>query len=414
MTYGPTPQGFVIKPLTAIVSDFETQELSTIDPAMQTGAATPLGQMNYIYGGGLAECWEVLQTVYGMLGRAGAEGPALDNIGDITGDERQGPKPSTVSCNCTLTAANSPYAAGSLVANVNGDSTRQFSNLDDVIVSADGTVPVLFVSSVDGPVEATSGTLTVITAPVSGWSAVTNPLDATPGTLLETDADYIERQQEELAAGGGCTVDAVRANLLQVPGIVSVTVQENITDVVDVTRNFLPPHSLRCIVWDGTSGGTAVTNDTIAQAIWGQKPTGTTTYGGQFGTATDAAGNPQVVYFDRSTEEPVYMAFTVTLAPTALIATVAPLVKAAVVFLSLGFKPDGVTPLDPGVPGKLTPGETVYALVYRSVALSVAGVLDVPSLALDFTSSPVATANLPIGAASIAVLDTSRITVNGI
>jgi hypothetical protein len=412
-TFGVTGSGFVPKQLSDIISDFEAAEVTLLDPAINAGAATPLGQLNGIYAAALAELWEVAQVAYNGLNRDDAEGPALDNIGDIDGDTRLAPTPSSVTCECTLTAANSPYAAGTLVCNVNGNSSIQFSNVLTVTVATDGTYPVLMASLLDGPQEATANTLTVITSPVTGWTAVYNPSDATPGAYLETDPDYRERQREELAATGACTVDAITANLLQVPGLVAVFCRENTADFTDPVT-LLPGHSFEAIVWDGTLTGTIVAANTIAQAIWEEKPTGVQTYGQTFGTAIDAAGNAQTVRYTYATELPVYLAYTVTLGPGVVLSTIAPIIKQTVVYLSNGLQADGVTPLDPGVPGQLLPGVGVTALVYRAAALNVSGVVDVPALALAFTPAPTATSNLPVPAEEIANLQTANITVNGI
>lgn len=411
MPYGPTAQGFILKPYSQIVQDFEDGEAQNIDPGIEAGAATPLGQLNAIIASAVAEVWEGLQVCYNGLNRDDAEGPALDNIGDLTGDLRLGPKPSSVTCNCTLLAANSPYAPGVLLCQVVGDSTRQFSNIYQVTVAADGVIPVLMACLVDGPTEATAGTITQIPTPVTGWSAVTNPDDATPGALLETDQDYQQRQLQELAGTGACTPDSTQAALLQVSGIVSATVNYNDTDS---TVGALTPHSMQCIVYDGSPGGTLVAANVIAQAIWDNKPSGIQTIGTSTGTATDINGNPQTVNFVRPTQVPIYMAYTVTLAPSANIATVAPLVKTLVLYLATGYAADGTTPLPPGTAGVLEPGSEVYALVYRSAALQIPGVVDVPNLALDITPSPSSTANIVISNTGIASISTTNILVNGI
>ena len=68
------------------------------------GRGDPLGQLNGIVGAEIAAVWEALQVCYNGLNRDDAEGPALDNIGDLEGDERLNPTQSQVFCNCTLTA----------------------------------------------------------------------------------------------------------------------------------------------------------------------------------------------------------------------------------------------------------------------------------------------------------------------
>jgi uncharacterized phage protein gp47/JayE len=410
-TYGLTSTGFVIKPLSQILSDFQTAEQSTIDPQINTDITGPLGQLNGIVAAAASENWQVLQAVNDQLKRANAEGAQLDGIGDLEGDLRLAPKPSSVLCNCGLLAANSPYVAGSLVASVVSYPGIQFSNTDDVIVTADGVqTGILFACLADGPTEVTAGTLTVISAPVTGWSSVTNPLDATPGNLLETDADYRERQYEELAGSGGSTVDSMQAAILQVPGVISCTVLENVNDTTDPVTG-LPPHSVSVVIWDGATE--LANNQQVADTVWANKSQGAQTYGNVTNQVADSLGNLHTIYFSRATQEPVYLSFTVTLAPGVVLATIAPIIKSTVQYLSNGFQADGATPLAQGVPGLLTPGETVIALVYRAAALAVPGVVDVPVMYLDLHSAPTDLGNIAIGQTQIATISTTNILVNG-
>ena len=411
-SYGLTSQGFVIKPLPQIISDFQTSQQSTIDPQLNLDPTGPIGQLNGIVGAAASECWQVLQAVNDQLKRANAEGAQLDGIGDLEGDLRLAPKPSSVYCNCGLLAANSPYPAGTLVANVSGYPSIQFSNTNDVIVVTDGVQDgILFASLTDGPIEAVAGTLTVISAPVTGWTSVTNPLDATPGNLLEDDADYRERQYEELAGAGGSTVDSMQAAILQVPGVISCTVLENVNDITDPVTG-LPPHSVSVIIWDGATE--LANNQQVANVVWANKSQGAATYGNVTNTVADSAGNLHTIYFSRATQELVYLSFTVTLAPNAVLATVAPIVKSTVAYLSNGFQADGATPLAQGTPGLLTPGENVIALVYRAAALAVPGVVDVPVMYLDLHSAPTDLGNITISQNQIGVIDTANVLVNGI
>ena len=65
-TYGLTPAGFVIKPLSQIVSDFNTAEQTTIDPQLNVDPTGPMGQLNGIVGAAASECWQVIQAVNGI------------------------------------------------------------------------------------------------------------------------------------------------------------------------------------------------------------------------------------------------------------------------------------------------------------------------------------------------------------
>lgn len=398
--YGVTATGFVTKPVTQIQTEIEQDQLDTIDPQLDTSPDQALGQMNGILAEKLGELWELAQVAYASISRDDAEGAQLDNVGALTGSTRLAPKQSFVFCNCTLLAANSPYAEGSLVANVSGQPTIQFANSAIVTVAADGVVSVLFNATVNGPTIAAAGTLTQITAPVTGWSAVTNPHDATLGNFEEDDQDFRARQELEIAAAGSGTVDAIRADLLEsVPGIISANVVENTTFLTDAATG-TPPRSLQAIVWDGP--GLAASNDGIAQSLWDHKPAGTPYVGNSLGNATDAEGILRSVPFTRPTQRSVWLAFTVAFTPglsPALQTTAIAGVKAAAVAYGAA---------------NLSPGVAVLSLALRAAALQTPGIYNVPALALDFAASPTATADLTIGATQVAVLDTSRITVNGL
>ncbi len=389
------------------MTDIEIAEEANIDPAIDTSSGEPLGQLNGIMTEKVAELWQVLSTLAGsVINRDGAGGALLDNIGSVTGSLREPPKPSFVYCNCALTAASSPYLAGTLMANVNGQASNQWQNAQDVEVTEDGTYPVLFVSVQDGPIAAASGTLNQITVSVSGWSAVTNPLDATPGTLLEGDPSYRTRQVQELAAAGSCTVQSIKADLLEIPGggVQSAEVLENTKITTDLTTG-MPPKSLQAIVFDGVTP--SVSNDTIAQVLWNDKPAGILYCGTTTGQAIDSQGNPQVVAFSRPTQRPLYLSFSVTLVPGAVLSTAAAAIKATIV--ALNAKP---TTENNGY--QILPGTKVKATVLRAIAENVSGVDECTGLALDFVPGPVNTLSLPIGPLEIAVLDTSRTFVNGV
>lgn len=404
-TFGVTAQGFVPKPVQQILSEIVTAEEANMDPAIDTSAEEPLGQLNGIISEKIAEVWEVAQTLANVINRAAAEGALLDNIGTVSGTLRDPPKPSHVYCNCTLTAANSPYLAGTLTANVTGQTWNQWQNAQDVTVTADGVVSVLFVSVQDGPVTAPSGTLNQITVSVTGWSAVTNPLDATPGNLLEDDTDFRVRQEEELAAAGSCTLDSIRADLLAIPGApLSVQVLENTKLITDPVTG-MPPKSIQAIVYDGIVPSLA--NNTIAQVLWGDKPAGIQMFGTTTGQAVDSQGNPQTVAFSRPTQLPLYLAFTVTLLPNAVLAQVAAAIKAVIATLNYT-----ATTENNGY--QILPGSKIKATVLRAVAENVSGVDECTALALDFVPSPTNTTSLLTGPTQIGVIDTSRITVNGI
>ena len=345
-TYGVSSAGFYPKGVQELISEIEA-DLGTLvyDPT------SPEGQIVGSVAEKLGEIWEILATCFNALNPDDAEGFLLDNLGAITGTPRQSPKPSYVFASYTFTSAGT-YTAGSLVSFVTATPDQQWSNALDIVVTAPGTQSALTVSAEDGAVVALSGTLTGMVA-VSGWTAITNPLDSTAGSLLEEDPDYRLRREEELSAAGACTLDSMRADILALPGVASVVVYEN-TEMVPDPSTGLPPKSFMAMVWDQGVGSRQ--DQSIGDVVWGDKPAGIQAYGSTAVQVLDSRDVVQTTYFSRPQVKNVYLAFTITLAPGAILRERrARQYKAAIV----------------GLPA-LNPGDPVIALKYRAAALRVA------------------------------------------
>jgi uncharacterized phage protein gp47/JayE len=94
--------------------------------------------------------------------------------------------------------------------------------------------PINFLAQTYGPIAAPANTLTEIVTPVAGWTSLTNPQAGITGRNQETDAELRLRREQSLHLLGAATVEAIRSRLLQeVPGVVSVTVFENVTMTQD-------------------------------------------------------------------------------------------------------------------------------------------------------------------------------------
>ena len=292
----------------------------------------------------------------------------------------------------TLGAAFS-QAAGLMMCDVAGSiPSIRFVNRDPVVSTIAGNYIAIFESVDYGPVVANAGTLTHITNPITGWTAVTNPSDAVPGVLDETDALYRQRQVNELTAAGASTVDAIRADLLQVPGVLQAFVFENVTLTTDATG--LPGKAIECVIYDGDVP--AASNIAVVQAIWNSKPSGSQAYGTSVANAVDALGVSRPTSFSRAVIQNMYLEFDVAVNATLFPINGPDLIKAAAVARG----------------NLLNLGDDVIDLAIRAIALSVPGVIDVTALRFGATVSPTNTANLVIDGRSIARFDTSRVVVN--
>jgi uncharacterized phage protein gp47/JayE len=369
--YGITPEGFLAKPLSVAVDEYQTDFKGFIGDSAGTEAdgTIPLdsgaGQLIVLLSDVDGARWDLLQAIVSSFDPNQASDTLLDQLCALTGTTREPETFSTVTITCTgtpLTVLNigrvvktsdtgarfvsldagtiaalsiwtgaTPYAVGDRATNNNrayvcitaglsngaGGPTTTASDITDGTVHwlylGDGTgaVDVAFEAETAGPIGALAGTLTGIATPVSGWTGANNRLDASPGSTQETDPALRARREAELAGQGGSTADAIRAKIL--------AVNEGSTD-----PDHQPPTTVTVFYNDTDStdadglpphsvevlvqGGT---DQDIIQAIWESVGAGTATYGNQTpGTATDSEGNAQTVNWSRPVAVPMYVTAT--------------------------------------------------------------------------------------------------------
>jgi len=393
VTYGLTPQGF-IKPTTQeLLDEIREEILENIDPGLNLAPDQPLGQIIAIFANKLATVWEVAETLATAMNPDNAENFLLDNVCALTGTLRDPARKSTVKLSCNVNDGFSALA-GAMTSNITGQPAVRFTNVSNVgPFSPAGNYDIEFECTEYGPVPAAASTLTTITVPVSGWNSCTNALDAVLGNFDEKDEALRLRRQDELSAPGACTVDSIRADVLQVEGVQQAYVFENVTLTTD--SDGLPGKSIEVVVFDGTSP--EAENADVAQVVWDSKPSGSQTYGDISQTVKDSTGVNRTVYFSRATVKNVWFEYDVTIDPNFFPSNGAALIKAAAVAYAAKY---------------LNLGIDVFAIAFKAQALTVAGVLDVPALRLGFSSSPVGTSNLSITNREIASVDTSRISVS--
>lgn len=219
---------------------------------------------------------------------------------------------------------------------------------------------------------------------------------ATAGTDLELDAAYRLRREALLRISGKATVEAIRAAVRALDGVVQALVFENTTDEVD--GDGLDPHSFEVVVEGG--------DDTdIAQTIFDTKDAGIDTYrdpgsAGRTVTITDSQGFTHDINFTRPTTEDMYVAITVS-------------VDADV--FGGGITADGEVQVQEALAATGSDqqiGDDVIINRFLASAMEVAGVLDVTVLKIDTVNPPVNTANISVAARTLALFDTSRIVVS--
>lgn len=81
-----------------------------------------------------------------------------------------------------------------------------------------------------GPINVPANSITTIVTPVSGLNSVDNLDIGVAGSDVESDIDLRIRRSQSISASGAATIPAIRARLLEIATVTSVTVVENDDD----------------------------------------------------------------------------------------------------------------------------------------------------------------------------------------
>ncbi len=389
-SFGVTSTGFNPKLIADVLSDFETQQKSDFGPGINTGGESVLGQLNATVAASIAEGWEVLGAVYRSLYPDSATGEALDNVSAITGVTREPATKSAVDLVCSGTAGVILLTGRVISVDATGE---RFVSTADATIGGGGTVSVPFESENFGPINMQTGQTLTIETPVAGWSSVT-AADAELGEDLETDAELRLRRTSLLRFQGSATVEAIRADLLDVDDVVEVFVFENPSTITD-GRN-LPPKSIECIVDGGTDAD-------VAEAIFNSKAAGIDTYGHAPNdvteTVTDSQGTDHTINFTRADPIDIYIRADLDYDPAL-------------------FPSDGSDQIKAALKALVESGNLGATLVYERLqaeVFSVSGVVDYTSpvtFYVDRDSPGTGVVNITLDVRENAVIDTGDITLN--
>lgn len=383
---GLTETGFTRKLLVEIAAEILAEERDTISAELDGSESTVIGNVNTIFADQSSETWEVLEEVVNAFDPDNATGARLRALCLLTGIKQRGATPGLVTATVNLDVGT--YLAGSLIAAVLDQPTNLWTNRDNVVSTGTADYPAVFLSTASGSgASAVSGTLSVIAGPVTGWNSITNAADATPGQDIENEDSLRIRREASLSAAGSGTVDAIKASVQEVTGVIDVSVLENVTDVPVAG---IPARGHHVIVWDGDPA--AADDNDIAQAIYDSASTGSVGVGATTGTATKADGTTKVVPFTRVTVVDIYVDVDVESVKGVSIAAVKAAVLAA-------------------VPSRV--GASVIFNKIAAAVFAVPGVDDWNFVEIGLAPSPSGTVDISLTSTQIARLDSSDIVVTG-
>jgi len=449
MSFGLTPEGLVIKTLPQIRAEREQRYRDRFGASLPLGDQTLEGQTIAIDSEREAVVWELLEVLFGGFDRDKVSGAGLRALCLLTGTFPPPPRPSEVTAvlagddgttidagsqaavppigdapptavfetvqDETLALADdwvtaTPYEIGDVVtvgagtghvilateSGISGASTPSGLNdfNDDNIqwaVVGDGKAFAIATmrSTVEDAIEAAALQLSQIVTPVSGWTGVLNAEDALLGNGEMKDADLRILAEVELNRAGISTLRGIRAALIEVGGVINVSVFENNTDA---TVDGMPPHSVEALVQGGAAAD-------IAQTLFESVAAGIVTTGGETETVTDDEGIDHDIKFSRPEEVPIYVDITLTKDPDVYPDDGDDLVKAAIVAYGIDH-------------ARNYPGRNAVASVLSAAILAaVPGIFDVEPPLIDDAPAPATSTTVVIDPRQLATYDAANIAV---
>ena len=309
--YGLTDDGYTAPRsadfLTLIRDGYEEKTGLTIE----WDADTFLGTITVIMADQLGDLAEAGQAVYDAFDVNNASGLQLVNLALIVGVTRT---PATYStCSVTLTGTNGTIVReGSLVEGGGTDGHARWEVTANATI-AGGVATVIVQAQEAGATEADAAAIVTIVTPIDGWATVTNANPATVGTDRESDAALRKRRQASLQTAGSRSLNALRANLLDIDGVQAAIVVDNSTGSTAIVEGLsLTAHSIGVVIYPSTV--TDAQKETIAETIYDHIPAGIATNGtGTIATVTGADGYAKTIAWDYATDFTVDVAAVLVL-----------------------------------------------------------------------------------------------------
>lgn len=259
---------------------------------IDTSEISVLGKFIRIMVYDLAQAYEDLEMTYYARFPKTSSGINLDRLCPYAGITRN---PATAAVR-TVEITGEPNA---LIENgflFSTDDNITFYTIADVTLNAlgKGTVNVMCTEAgTVGNVEL--GTINEITNPSVDVESVIDTEVVSIGSEAESDYELRKRWLQAIAGGGSGTAASIRAEILRLQNVESVTVIENDSDYTDEQGR--PPHSFEAYVF-----APLVSSEDIAQAIFRKKPIGIKSYGDVSVSFLDDYEFEQTISFTRSTE----------------------------------------------------------------------------------------------------------------
>lgn len=273
-------------------------------PDINVAPNAPDGQMIDIGVQLSQDVLEFVQQVFTSFDPDQAVGRALDQRCAINGVVRNAGTKTVTNVSVTVTQALTLNGLDTEPLNpftVSDSAGTRYQLLATHAFGAAGTTSLAFQAAELGAVTPALNSITTIVTITLGVASVNNPSAATSiGTNEESDYALRIRRAKSVALPSRGFFDGLYGALLDIEGVTSVNLLENVTDTTDA--NGIPSHS----IWAIVAGGT---NADIANTIYVKRNAGCGMKGSVSVNITQVNGSIFAVQFDRPTDEPLWISF---------------------------------------------------------------------------------------------------------
>ena len=374
-----------------VIADYDAAYGATLNP----DPTTPQGQLATSLTA-LIGYFNALFALYvNQVDPMYSSGRMQDGIARIYFLDRLPAQSTVVQANC-YGATGVIIPAGAIAVATDGN---QYVCTTGGAIASSGFVSLPFSCVQSGPISCASGALNSIFRAIPGWDSITNPTAGVVGNDEESRSAFEARRRASVALNAVGILDAVRANVLQVAGVLDAYVTENNTgSAVTVQGVSISAHSLYVAVVGGDL-------DAVARAIWLKKGAGCAYTGTTTRTVYDT--NPLYapplpsypVSYTVATPVPIY--FNVTLANSAAV----PNDAAAQIATAIANRFSG----EDGSPRERIAG-TVYAGRYYPSIYMLGSWVEIISLQVG-TTAPGAANDIVLNLNQVPTFDPANLTV---
>lgn len=265
---------------------------------IETSEKTPLGKFIRIGAKDLSKTYDDLEATYYARFPNTASGVSLDRLCVFAGITRN----QATYAKHIVTVSGEPNTEISEIIVCGENREITFHNINRFTIPETGSIDIIVQCSTAGKI-GNVNVINDIVNPISGVESVEYKDTELYAEDIESDYDLRKRFAVAVEGVGSSNVNGIRAAILKVPTVKSVSIVEN-NENTEVSGR--PPHSFECFVCGGENY-----KQEIAEAIFSKAPVGVKTCSTTIPTPTPTDyWSPVTVYDDANIPHYIYYSFT--------------------------------------------------------------------------------------------------------